>query len=87
MQLLNQVLPASQPTNAYDYPYRHVSFDDLMQLRVQLEAVNEKVTELFADNLDAIPQDLAGINSAYMAVEIELAWRELDMRPSMGDAH
>jgi len=78
-------------THVYDYPYRHVPFDDLMELRVQLETVTEKVTELFANNLDAIPEDLAGINSAYLAVEIELAWRELDsLQPpmlDMGDVH
>jgi len=69
-----------QPTPAVNnqYPYRHLHQDDVEWLRDQCEQLVEKTTELFASNLDAIPEDLDGVNSAYLALEMELAWREVE---------
>lgn len=66
------------PEISSTYPYRHMHQDDLQWLLGQLEAVNEKVTDLFGSDLSAIPEDLDGLNSAYIQVSIELAWRKAE---------
>ena len=73
---LPQMPPSDAPKINADAPYRHLHQDDLQWLHDQLDAVNEKVTDWFASDLDAIPEDLDGINSAYMMVAMEIAWRE-----------
>ncbi len=58
-------------------PYESLSTEDAVWLRDQLEIVNERVSDIYAHDYDAIPADLDGINSAYIALEMELAMRGL----------
>ena len=58
-------------------PYESLSDEDAIWLRDQLDVINERVSAMYAHDLDAIPPDLDGINSAYIALEMELAMRGL----------
>lgn len=58
-------------------PYEALSDADAIWLRDQLDAVNERVTDIYAGDFDSIPAELDGINSAYIALEMELAMRGL----------
>ena len=58
-------------------PYESLSDEDAIWLRDQLDIINERVSDMYADDFDAIPADLDGINSAYIALEMELAMRGL----------
>ena len=58
-------------------PYESLSDEDAIWLRDQLETVNERISAIYADDLDAIPAELDALNSAYIALEMELAMRGL----------
>ena len=63
--------PKIDPSN----PYRHLHTDDVQWLCDQLEQVNERVSDLFASDYDAIPRSLEAVNSAYFELAIELGVR------------
>lgn len=63
--------PKIDPSN----PYQHLHNDDVQWLHDMIEQINERVSDLFASDYDAIPRSLDAINSAYFELAIELAKR------------
>ncbi len=63
--------PKIDPSN----PYRHLHKDDVQWQKDMIEQVNERVTDLFASNYDAIPRSLDAVNSAYFELSFELGIR------------
>lgn len=56
-------------------PYESLSNEDAIWLRDQLASINERVSDLYAGDYDAIPADLDGVNSVYIDLAMELAMR------------
>ncbi len=73
------ILPAEETEQdcVIPRPYESLSDADAVWLRDQLEIVNERVSDIYAHDYDAIPADLDAVNSAYIALEMELAMRGL----------
>lgn len=75
VQDLPDMPEADAPKIDRSNPYRHLHTDDVQWLCDQLEAVNERVSDLFASDYDAIPCSLDAVNSAYFELTIELGIR------------
>jgi len=60
-------------------PYESLSNVEAVWLRDQLDIINERVSDIYAHDYDAIPADLDAVNSAYIALEMELAWRGIGL--------